>query len=404
MVTFEHHFISAPEGRIYTRGTVDYSFLSRYLGVFDEVIVLGRVEDACEIPPDAKAADGPNVSFLPVPYYFGPVGLLKRYREVRASIRRAIDAADAYILRVASVVSTQLWHHLMRRGTPYGVEVVGDPWDVFSPGSIKTKLRPLLRRKMTWDLVRQCRAASVASYVTEHTLQKRYPSRCWSTHYSSIDLPAEMIVDESVIDKRIERIEAKTNAGKPIRLCFVGSVSRLYKAPDILISSVADCIRKGSNIELVMLGDGQYRRKLEEQAQNLGIAEKVLFLGNVPSGKAVYEQLDQADLFVLPSWTEGLPRSIIEAMARALPCIGSAVGGIPELLDDEYLVPPGKVQPLAKKIERIVGDTKKLRQMSSRNLQKAHEYCIDELNKRRNEFYQKLSDITGRWHSANQAR
>lgn len=394
MVTFEHRFIRTSNGRIYTRGTVDYSFLSRYLAVFDEVVVLARVEDVDEIPPNKKRADGPNVSFFPVPYYFGPIQFLKRYREIKASIRQAVNAADAYILRVASPVGTLLWRCLMKKGIPYGIEVVCDPWDVLSPGSVKTKLRPFLRRKMTRDLVRQCRAASVASYVTEYTLQKRYPPGCWSTHYSTIDLPANVILDDSMVDKRMERIESKINSGKPLRLCFVGSISQLYKAPDILISSVADCTKKGINLELVMLGDGQYRRQLEEQARHLGIDEKVLFLGNVPPGKAVYEQLDQAELFVLPSRTEGLPRSIIEAMARGLPCIASNVGGIPELLDDEYMVPPGKVEPLANKIEEVLSDKRKLREMSSRNLQKAHKYCIDELGKRRKELYQKLAEIT----------
>jgi glycosyltransferase involved in cell wall biosynthesis len=404
MVTFEHRFISTPDGHVYSRGTVDYGFLSRYLAVFDEVVVLARVENADEIPPNKKRADGPNVSFFPVPYYFGPIQFLKRHREVKAIIEQAVNAADAYILRVTGLVGTLLWRHLMKKGIPYGVEVVGDPWDVFSPGSVKTKLRPFLRRKMTWDLGRQCRAASAASYVTEYSLQKRYPSQCWSTHYSTIDLPADVILDDSTVDKRTERIESKINSGEPLRLCFVGQMSQMYKAQDILISSVADCTKKGINLELVMLGDGQYRQQLEEQAQRLGITEKVHFLGNVPAGKAVYEELDKSEVFVLPSRQEGLPRALIEAMARGLPCIASNVGGIPELLDDEYMVPPGKVEPLAKKIEEVLADTIKLREMSQRNLQKAHEYCIDELSKRRNEFYQKLADITERWRSANQAQ
>lgn len=397
MVTFEHRFISTPEGHVYTRGTVDYSFLSRYLAVFDEVVVLARMEDVDEIPPNKSRADGPNVSFFPVPYYFGPIQFLKRYREVKASIRQAVNAADAYILRVVGPIGTLLWRCLMNKRIPYGVEVVADPWDLFSPGGLKTKLRPLLRRKMRWDLVRQCCQASVSSYVTEYTLQKRYPPRCWSTHYSTIDLPADVILDDSMVDKRMERIESKINSGEPLRLCFVGSISQLYKAPDILISSVADCTKKGINLELVILGDGQYKRQLEEQARRLGIAEKVLFLGNVPPGKAVYEQLDQAELFVLPSRTEGLPRSIIEAMARALPCIGSTVGGIPELLGEEFVVPAGDVESLAEKIEEVLADKRKLREMSWRNLEKAHEYCIDKLNPRRKAFYQRLYEITEAW-------
>jgi glycosyltransferase involved in cell wall biosynthesis len=394
MVTFEHRFISTPEGHIYTRGTVDYSFLSRYLTVFDEVVVLARVENADKIPPKKKMADGPNVSFFPLPYYFGPLQFLKRHREVKACVEKAINAADAYILRVTGLVGTLLWRHLMKKGIPYGVEVVGDPWDVFSPGSIKTRLRPFLRLKMTLDLVRQCRAASVASYVTEYSLQKRYPSRCWSTHYSTIDLPAQIILDESVIDRRSERIEAKIKAKEPIRLCFVGQMSQMYKAQDILISAIGKCIGNDINLELVLLGDGVLRDQLEGQAAMLGIGDKVLFLGNVPAGQAVYEELDKSDIFVLPSRQEGLPRALIEAMARGLPCIGSTVGGIPELLASEDLVPSGDITALAAKIESVVGNPGRLEKMARRNIRMARRYVADELDRRRVEYYKRLRELT----------
>jgi glycosyltransferase involved in cell wall biosynthesis len=383
-----------PNGHIYTRGTVDYNFLSRYLAVFSEVIVLSRVEDVDEIPPDKNRADGPDVSIFPLPYYFGPMQFFERRREVKAAVRRAVDAADAYILRVASHEGTMLWRHLMKKGIPYGVEVVADPWDVLSPGSVKTKLRPFLRGKMAWDLVRQCRYASVASYVTEYSLQKRYPPGGWSTHYSTIDLSAQAILDEAVVDKRAERIAAKLSEGKPLRQCFVGGMSQLYKAPDILISSLADCIKKGVNLELVMVGDGYYRPQLERQAEKLDVADRIHFLGSLPPGQAVYEQLDQADLFILPSRQEGLSRAVIEAMARGMPCISSTAGGMPELIDYEYLVPPGDVKALSKKIEEVVGDREKLKEMSRLNLKRSHEYRIEVLSERRREFYERLADIT----------
>ena len=397
MVTFGHRFIRAPTGEVYTRGTVDYNFLSRYLAVFDEVIVLARTEDVDEIPPNKSRADGPNVSFFPVPYYFGPIQFLKRYREIKAKMQKAVDAADAYILRVAGPIGTLLWRCLMKKDIPYGIEVVSDPWDFLSPGSVKTRLRPFLRWKMTRDLVRQCRHASVASYVTKYSLQKRYPSNCWSTHYSTIDLPAKAVLDSAVVDKRMERIKTKENLAEPLLVCCSGQMSQLYKAQDILISAIAKCVDKGVNVELVLLGDGYFREQLEQQAASLSIADKVHFLGNIPAGQAVYEQLDEADVFVGASRQEGLPRAMIEAMARGLPCIGSTVGGIPELLGEEFVVPAGEVEPLAEKIEEVLADKRKLREMSRRNLEKAHEYCIDKLNPRRKAFYQRLSEITEAW-------
>lgn len=75
-------------------------------------------------------------------------------------------------------------------------------------------------------------------------------------------------------------------------------------------------------------------------AGRLGVADRVTFVGTVPAGAAVRAHLDAADLVVVPSRTEGLPRALIEAMARGLPAVGTTVGGIPELLADVDLVPP----------------------------------------------------------------
>jgi hypothetical protein len=99
MVAFGHRFMRPPNGHIYTRGTVDYNFLSRYLAVFDKVIVLSRVEDVDEIPPDKNRADGPNVSIFPLPYYFGPMQSLKRGREVRTILTTLLQISVRSELR-----------------------------------------------------------------------------------------------------------------------------------------------------------------------------------------------------------------------------------------------------------------------------------------------------------------
>ncbi len=118
----------------------------------------------------------------------------------------------------------------------------------------------------------------------------------------------------------------------------------------MLLDAVAVCVGEGLDLDLVFLGDGKYRSALEARAAAHGLADRVCFRGQLATRQAVRDALDQADVFVLPSYQEGLPRAMIEAMARALPCIGSTTGGIPELLPSEYLVAPGDVGALALKI------------------------------------------------------
>jgi len=81
-------------------------------------------------------------------------------------------------------------------------------------------------------------------------------------------------------------------------------------------------------------------------------------------------------------------------MARGLPCISSAVGGIPELLESKYLVAPGEARILAQKIERVLNNPEEMVGMSRQNVLTARKYRSKELNKRRVEFYHKLVDET----------
>ena len=90
-------------------------------------------------------------------------------------------------------------------------------------------------------------------------------------------------------------------------------------------------MQAGHDLTLRVVGDGKRRPDLEALAAQLNCRERIVFAGQLPS-TAIIGELDRADLFVLPSRQEGLPRAMIEAMARALPCIGSDVAGFPELL------------------------------------------------------------------------
>jgi glycosyltransferase involved in cell wall biosynthesis len=185
---------------------------------------------------------------------------------------------------------------------------------------------------------------------------------------------------------------------------MVGTLSELYKAPDVLIQAFAACRRHGLNAELKLLGGGRQTPLLQKLASELLVADHVHFLGSLPGGDAVREQLDGADLFVLPSRQEGLPRAMIEAMARALPCIGSTVGGIPELLEPPYLVPPNDVESLTEKIMRLASHPSEMAAASARNLEKAREYSEEILAKRRVAFYQHVRQTTAEWMSAGKRR
>jgi glycosyltransferase involved in cell wall biosynthesis len=393
VVSLEFRFDCTPDGRVWTQTTFPYSFWLRYLSVFDRVRVVARVREVESAQPHWQRADGDRVSFDPLPYYIGPWQYVLQAPRIHRSVKQAIGSEDAVILRVGSQIAATIEPMLRKSQRPFGVEVVGDPHDTFAPGAVKHPLRPLFRWSFSRQLLRQCNSASAVAYVTERALQRRYPpaSGAFSTHYSSIDLPASAFVSAP----------RSVDASKcSFTLVTVGSLAQLYKAPDVLLDALADCERDGLDLRLILIGNGKHRHELEAMANALGLNKKVRFLRELPPGDSVRAQFDAADLFVLPSRTEGLPRAMIEAMARALPCIGSTVGGIPELLPQEDLFPPNDPDALARKIREVVNNPERMTQMSARNLEKAKEYRDDILNERRTEFYRYLRDKTQEWLKA----
>lgn len=392
LVTTEARFDRTPDGACWTIGSAGYTFWQRYLDVFDEVGVVARVRDAPSAPPSGVRADGRNVSLAALPYYIGPWAYLRNYLPLRRVTRSVVRPADAVIVRAPGPVSTILVATLRRSGRPFGVEVVGDPFDVFAPGAVRSVLRPLLRWWMPRALRRQCVGACAVAYVTSATLQQRYPAPAAThvTSYSSIDLPDEAFVREP-------RLPGPT--GRTNRIVFVGSLEQLYKGPDVLIDAVAIAVRHGADLEMTMIGDGKHRHELEARARDRGLTDRVRFTGHLPPGDPIRDELDHADLFVLPSRTEGLPRVLIEAMARGVPCIGTSAGGIPELLAPSERVPAGDADALAAKLLEVLGDPQRLARLSREHLQKARQYHAEVLRPRRKAFYVAVQEATLRWQN-----
>jgi phosphatidylinositol alpha-1,6-mannosyltransferase len=379
-------------GRIHCRsGGTAYAFWQRYLAVFDEVRVIARVFDApagatLDGAPAGAALDapveGPGVHVSPLPGFDGPRGLALHAPAVVASAWRGLADTPAVIVRGPATVGFLCARLARLRRQPVGVEVVGDPLDIFGAG-VGRGAAPVFREIFVRDLRWQCAHACAVAYVTAGTLQARYPVRpgVFVTHYSSVDLGPEAVV-------ATPRVHAGPQAAP--RLVTVGQLEQLYKGTDVLLGALRRLVADGLDARLTIVGDGRFRPFLEDLAGRLGVRERVTFAGLVPAGAGVRACLDPADLFVLPSRAEGLPRALIEAMARALPAIGTRVGGIPELLPADTLVPPDDEPALAAAIARAVATPAWLDRMSRENLARAGEYRADLLAARRRAFYERV--------------
>lgn len=388
LVTASAHFAITEDGTLWTPNpSLDYRFWSRYLDVYDDVHLLARAK-LCANPLDKwKKASGVGIQPVPLPDFLGALEFVKHYPTIRRTIQKALAEVEAIQLRLPCSIGTEVWR-LLTAQRPYGIEVVADPYDSFAAGSVKHPLRSFFRWQFTRNLKQQCLDATAALYVTKQALQARYPCPHYSIGISDVDLSDELLVSTS----RSFRYELRS-----FNLILVGSLAQLYKAPDVLIKAVSICVQQGLDLKLTFVGDGKYRQELEKLAATEGVSDRVHFQGQLFDRNAVIEQLDQADIFVLPSHQEGLPRAMIEAMARGLPCIGSVVGGIPELLASEDLVPPGDVTALAAKIQEVTLNPTRMARMSDRNLNQAREYCEKVLHHQRIEFYRYVRNQTELW-------
>jgi glycosyltransferase involved in cell wall biosynthesis len=125
------------------------------------------------------------------------------------------------------------------------------------------------------------------------------------------------------------------------------------KGHDLLFEALSAVLRQGLDFTLVVAGDGSRRSWLEQQALSLRLAPRVQFVGQVED---VGSLLAAADAVLLPSRWEGLPLVLLEAMARGRPIVATAVGGVPDVIQDGVngtLVPPGDAAALAAALEQL---------------------------------------------------
>ncbi len=177
--------------------------------------------------------------------------------------------------------------------------------------------------------------AALSPRLVEHCREKLPDSRTLSI------LP---IMSDEFVNGR------KPHQPAPDRITF-GFAARMeeMKGPMILMEAFAVAHAKGENICLNIAGDGSQRQKIAARAKALNVASGYRYHGVYTHPEECRAFMESLDVFVMPSFTEGTPNSIVEAMACGKPIIASDVGGIPDMIGCEsgILVPPGDTSALA---------------------------------------------------------
>jgi glycosyltransferase involved in cell wall biosynthesis len=201
-------------------------------------------------------------------------------------------------------------------------------------------------------------AASAAAVVTVSDDLRRFFCATTGTRldrvrvvYNGIDLTAE-----SALGRRNRVL--LDGAGLPRDARIVGAVGSLYpvKGHLDLIRATPEILKHHPMMHVIILGRGPLRDALEAEADALGIRDRIHLLGHRDD---VNDWLGAMDVFTMPSRSEGLPLSLLEAMAAGVPPVATEVGGMVEVVRDGesgFLIPPGSVPALADRVSFVLGN------------------------------------------------
>ena len=397
VIALEHRFLGTPDGAVWTDGSYARPFWDRYLAAFEAVTILARVRRVDRPAPRWRRVDDPVVGVHAVPDYQGPEQYLQRRSSIRSAVLGAVGQDAAFILRVPGHIGTIAASMLAERGRLFSLEVVGDPWDGFAPRASRHPLRAFFRWWFSRALRLQCARAANVLYVTQHYLQRRYPPRVARDGQA---VPTSLGVSDVELSESAFATSGRPVrdlSTRPVRVASIGAMNQPYKGFAELITAVAACRSEKLDLQLTLVGDGPLRPQLEQQAHSLGIGEHVRFVGQLPAGQAVREELDRADIYVQASLVEGLPRALVEAMGRGCPCIATEVGGIPELLSAEFLVAPRRPAQLAAAIKALACNSERQREASKRNIETARTFGEENLAPRRLAFHRAVIATHRAW-------
>lgn len=378
------HFYKTKDGKYYTPSIYGNYFFQRYLDVFDNVLFVAKTKYVDTINHEEFIqVDTSRLIILELPWYSGLKDLFIKLPKVIKFYRTAGLSADCVIYRVCQIES-YFSFFLLQKKIPIYLEVVNDP-------STFENLSSPLKSLNIFILKLLLAKSKGASFVTSEILQNKYipnskknDSNYLTASYSSVELTEESFRSNKNYTYR------ENNTFKIVHMA--NSIFDDIKGHITVLNIAKRLIDKNLKIEVIFIGDGPFVETLKKMSQNIlrNKATIIKFVGRLHEKTLIIDIFEKCDLYVYPTKLEGLPRSILEAMATGLPCLSTPIAGIPELIEDKYLFSPNDDLGFSKKIIELMNNHNELEQMSKRNIIIAEKYKKQHLDKKRFDFYSKI--------------
>ncbi|PCI01705.1 MAG: hypothetical protein COB76_00655 [Alphaproteobacteria bacterium] len=381
----DHHYYT-DESDTLSKGQYHNSIWQRYLDHFDDVTVLGRDGGThTGTRTGMNTASRPHVSFTLFSDMNTLKGLLSGRKEIKKSIKKIVRTHDVILIRGVSEIGMLTFKEARRQNKIIAMENVGCSWDdMWNHGSIKAKIYAPYRFWMGKHLSKH---ADAVIYVSQEFLQGRYPSN------ASLQAAASNVQIESTSFRDTYNVNADT----PLKIGLIGTLKNKLKGVHIALEAFKILKSRGvDGFTFHLLGPGDANAApihFNQSVKNLGLEKIAFHDGLRESGTPVHEWLRDLDLYIQPSFQEGVPRATIEALAQSLPAIGARAGGIPELLDPTCIVKPGDAKGLADKIEWMIKNPDIRAHHAKRNHDVATRYTMEKLIPIRKNFWKTVKSM-----------
>lgn len=360
--------------------TLTYDFFQeRYLDKIDKLDVITRTEQIDKYNGDTsgyKITNGKNVSVNPINSYKKIPDIILKNSKIKKEMASRLDLCDKVIIRMPSVLGIVACDYCEKNNKSYMIEMVACAWDGYLNHT--NRIGKIIAPFMYFITKKKIRECNYVLYVTNEFLQRRYPTNGRQFGCSDVVLQES---DCAILDNKINKMNNFDS--KSYSLCTIANVGMKYKGHIYAFKAIKKLKQDNVNVTYYLAGNGN-QKYLKLAAKKLDIEDNVIFMGSLAHDE-VFNLIDKIDIYVQPSLQEGLPRALIEAMSRGCFCIGSDVGGIPELISKDFIFVRKKYIQLYKILLNLNKNT--IISECKNNFNKSLEFEKNFLSKKRNKIY-----------------
>src|SRR5216683_1380107 len=340
---------------------------------FDTVCMCAKVVYNAPPAPFEFPLDAVNLELVSQPFWGTTAGSLRHFFGIARAYVRTCRQADVLFVRGMCPFTAVLYFCAFVFRKPICHWIVGDPVKLLRAG---TRKGPVLDNLAIIYALQNRLVTRIGRWLTNGALicNGRELARAHAS-------PRTIEIVSSTIRESEFFSRTDTCQGPVVRILFVGFI-RPEKGIEYLLDAVS-LLKVDMPWELEILGPlefPEYSERLHRIAAERGIRDRVRWEGYVPNGKPLFGRMRAADLFVLPTLSEGTPHVLVEARANGLPCISTTVGGVPTTVTDGYdalLVPPKDARALARSIKRVARDTELRRALIRNGLMAARKQTLE---------------------------